>query len=231
SEPFTRLYFLRHGQTLTHKTYNFNGWTDVALTEEGRRQLDEAAEALEGLEVDAVYSSDLERAAYGGRRLAKLLGAPHEVRKEFREMNFGLCEGLVFNSIKQAYPELAAQILDQKSQRLEFPQGETVQLFRARVEQAFKQLLTERPFGSKVVLVSHSGVNRALLGYFLKLSNCDLWTMEQDYACLNVADVYPNEVVRIRLVNGFLGPGGYYREGPGFNKLSLKRPLTDGEES
>jgi broad specificity phosphatase PhoE len=72
--PFLRLFFLRHGQTVAHGKLAFNGWTDVDLTDEGRRQLDEAALALRGLGIDAVYSSDLKRAVYGGTALAGELG-------------------------------------------------------------------------------------------------------------------------------------------------------------
>jgi broad specificity phosphatase PhoE len=216
---FLRLYCLRHGETVDSAKYVFNGWRDVDLTPEGRRQLDEAASALKGLRIDAVYSSDLKRAVYGGRAVAGTAGLELQIEPEFREVNFGLCEGLRFREIKERFPELADDILRPDGGEFLFPEGEGAQVFRARIEKALAKIRERHPTGV-VALVSHAGVGRAILANALNLTNTEMWTLTQDFACLNVIDYHDQAGIRIKLVNGYLGPKGYHQEGPGFERLA-----------
>ena len=59
-----QLVLLRHGQSEWNKSNQFTGWTDVNLTEQGRREAVEAAKLLagEGLSFDIAYTSLLRRA-------------------------------------------------------------------------------------------------------------------------------------------------------------------------
>jgi broad specificity phosphatase PhoE len=218
---YLRLYCVRHGQTVESPRYTFNGWTDVELSDEGRRQLDEAALALGGLRVDAVYSSDLRRAVYGARALAARLGQEPRVEPGFREVNFGLCEGLVFREIRERFPELAVDILSPDGGEFLFPGGEGAQMFRERIRGALAGLRERHPQGC-VALFCHAGVGRALLAEALNLTNTQMWCIDQDFACLNVIDYFENGGLRIKLVNGFLGPDGYFQAGPGLDRLAYK---------
>ncbi|MDR0354283.1 MAG: histidine phosphatase family protein [Deltaproteobacteria bacterium] len=216
---FLRLYCLRHGETVDSANYIFNGWRDVELTSEGRRQLDEAASALKGLKIDAVYSSDLQRAVYGGEALAKTANLELIIEPEFREVNFGLCEGLRFREIKERFPDLADDIVRPDGGEFLFPEGEGAQVFRARIEKALDAVRRRHPTGV-VAVVSHAGVGRAILANALNLTNTEMWTLTQDFACLNVIDFHQDGGIRVKLMNGYLGPKGYHQEGPGFDRLA-----------
>jgi broad specificity phosphatase PhoE len=215
---FLRLYFIRHGQTENFGEYPFNGWTDVQLTEEGRRQLDQTVAALAGIPLGAVYSSDLSRAAYGGLALARSLGLSLTAWGAFREINFGECEGLNWSVIKERYPDLAESVVHPGADA-SFPGGESASQFKARVAAALGQLIKDNPVG-QVALVAHAGVNRAILATLLGLNLAAMWSIAQDFACLNVVDVYPEGGCQVRLVNGYAGPEGYYGAGPGFERIA-----------
>ena len=59
----TRLLFVRHGQSVANLERYFAGQINPALTELGRRQAECTAEFIaKTYSVDAVYSSDLQRA-------------------------------------------------------------------------------------------------------------------------------------------------------------------------
>ncbi|MDR1657209.1 MAG: histidine phosphatase family protein [Deltaproteobacteria bacterium] len=216
---FLRLFCIRHGQTLATPNI-FNGWTDVDLSEEGKRQLEESVAALKGLVFDAVYSSDLKRAVYGGRLLAQQAGLELEKTEKFRELNFGDCEGLTFGKIKELFPTLAEELAAPKGTDFQFPNGETTGNFRRRISEALKELMARHPSG-RVALFSHSGVGRAILAETLGLTEHQMWSFEQDHASLNLLDIYPNGGLRIRVVNGFLGPLGYHQSGPGYQRLTV----------
>ena len=59
-----RLVLLRHGESTWNKENRFTGWTDVDLTDEGRRQARAAGQLLRegGYEFDVAYTSVLKRA-------------------------------------------------------------------------------------------------------------------------------------------------------------------------
>jgi broad specificity phosphatase PhoE len=82
--------------------------------------------------------------------------------------------------------------------------------------------LRERHPTGRVALFSHAGVGRAILANLMNLDYNQMWTFEQDYACLNLIDIYPNGALRIRLVNGYLGPAGYHQAGNGFQRLAVE---------
>ena len=84
------------------------------------------------------------------------------------------------------------------------------------------QALREQyPDGGRVALVAHGGVCKMLWGLLLKLSPGVAWqVIRQDFAAVNVADLYPDGHCLAHLVNGYLGPGGYFKAGPGFDRLA-----------
>jgi broad specificity phosphatase PhoE len=214
------LYILRHGQTKNYRKKPFNGWTDVPLTAEGKRQLDVAVAALKGVPFTAVYASDLSRARYGGEALAKQTSLPLRTSAAWREMNFGSCEGLSFTEIQAKYPSLAAQILNPASDDLAFPEGESDRQFKERIAKALADLCDIHPWGI-VALVCHSGVGRAILAELLGLTTRGRWSLAMSHAGLHVVDIYPDGNYVARVINAYLGPEGYYQRGPGWTYLAF----------
>lgn len=207
-----RLFFLRHGQTETSGGLPpFNGWRDAPLTELGRRQLDQAGEALAHIPFDAVYSSDLSRAVYGGRRVAEKAGVDLRINPQWREISFGRWEGLTYKEIYAESPELVTKIFSPEGYDTPFPGGESLAAFFQRVSQAVDDLKAAHPAGGRVALVAHGGVCKALWGRFLQCSLSTAWAVWQDFAAINVADIYPEGRVITRLVNGFAGGEGFQR--------------------
>ena len=216
---YLRLFTVRHGETVDRVGYVFNGWKDVELSELGRSQLDDAVGALRDLPFDAVYSSDLRRASYGGRALAAVKDLEAAELPGFREIHFGLCEGLPFKEIEARFPDLAKELGAPDGGDFRFPEGESASEFRRRVEKSLADLQERHPT-DRVALFCHSGVGRAILANVLGLDDRRMWTMEQDFACLNVIDLFPGGGARIKVVNGYLGPGGLRSPSPAFKKLA-----------
>jgi len=196
----TRLYFIRHGQVVGHDTPRFNGHTDVDLTPLGRAQMEAAAEDLAGVELAAVYSSDLKRARYGGEVLAQARGLDLRIETDFRELAFGQWEGLTFDQIQTLYPgEMERRRQDHVDYRI--PGGETVRELWERVGQKVRAVLNEHQ-GSTVAIITHSGVNRAAL---LQAIGCDpvkIWRIDQSFGCLNIVDYFEDGLTLVRLANG-----------------------------
>jgi alpha-ribazole phosphatase/probable phosphoglycerate mutase len=218
---FTRLYLIRHGQVVGWDRMRYNGWTDVGLTDVGRSQAKAAAEDLSEVDFAAVYSSDLFRAKFGGEAVADgRRGLSLTVEPAFRELHFGLWEGLTFNEVDARYPgAMEARRLDIVDYRP--PGAESVGDFFHRVTTALTELLKTHPAGN-VALVSHSGVNRIILLTALGVSPESIWRIHQDFGCLNVVDYYPQiDMFMVRLVNQ---PNRVFAESPDIMQmLAAKR--------
>ena len=59
-----KLVLMRHGQSLWNLENRFTGWTDVDLTDQGRKEAQAGAQAIldAGLTFDVAYTSVLKRA-------------------------------------------------------------------------------------------------------------------------------------------------------------------------
>ena len=91
--PITRLFLIRHGQSAGNAEGRFGGHGPTPLSELGKHQAEATAEALAKEGVNAIYSSDLDRAVQTAEPLARLLNIPVCTTRAFRERNVGVLEG------------------------------------------------------------------------------------------------------------------------------------------
>lgn len=176
------LYVVRHGKPeFPNGEKCCIGWTDLPLSEEGRRQMEEMAKTLETEGIERIYTSPLKRCMEsaqiisGGR-------IPIEAAEELKEIGMGAWEGLPFSVIRERYP----QAYEERGKDIAYfcPQGgESFTLCQKRVVQAFRRI--RRETRGNVILMAHAGVNRALISYLENRNLRDLLSIPQEYA-----DVY-----------------------------------------
>lgn len=199
-ERLNRLYLVRHGQVVGHEKLLANGHTDVDITEIGMFQMEHLACRLRHIEIDAIYSSDLQRAKKGAGIIGRHHDAPHRLIPEFRELNFGDWEGLSMEMISRDYPgELERRKQDIKDFRPP-GNGESMRDLSERVMPRLMDILKEGD-GRDILLVAHGGVNRVILCNALGIDLANIFNIQQDYGCLNIIDYFPDQAL-VRLVNG-----------------------------
>ena len=101
----TRILLVRHGESTWNADGRWQGQADPPLSDRGRRQAAAAATAVGA--VDAIVTSDLERAAETGAIIARHLGIePVAVHPGLRERDAGALSGLTREQIHERFPGL-----------------------------------------------------------------------------------------------------------------------------
>ena len=169
----------RHGQTMWNVEHRFQGQTDIPLDETGEAQAEYAARRLATLRPNAIFTSDLIRAASTAAPLARLTGLPVRPDKELRERFGGDWEGLTDEEIGARYPAERATWNP--------PNGEPTTAVADRVRGALRRIAGAISDGELAVVVSHGaalrlGMERLLglpeeaFGALGPLSNCS-WSV------------------------------------------------------
>jgi broad specificity phosphatase PhoE len=154
----TIILLARHGQSDWNATRRWQGHADRPLTEKGREQARVLAARLAHIELDAVYSSDLRRAADTAAEVAAAQGLDVIERPELREVDVGSWSGLTREEAEQRFPEGFARW------REGYPgwdDGESYEAMTTRVLAAALDVARAHEDG-RVLVVSHGGPIRAI---------------------------------------------------------------------
>jgi len=222
----TTLYLIRHGETEGSETKRYKGSIDVPLSENGIRQVEQAAvfvaghirrtapsrhltylkdihgvlaEDLQDDRLKAVYTSDLSRAI----RSAEIIAAPHGIvpvqAPDLRERSFGIWEGMSFTEIKEQYP---AEFEAWAGNPLKYSpvDGESTLQVKERVITALDRILSAHN-NETVAVVAHGGVNRIILCHVMGVPLKNIFRIEQDFAAVNVIEFWDKYPV-VKLING-----------------------------
>lgn len=147
----------RHGETDWNIAGILQGWIDVEINDEGRRQAREMAEDLADAGFGLVCSSPLRRAMETAEIIADALRLPAPVPMDgLRERNFGAVQGVPKSELADLNPVLLQQIL-KRNPASDFEAGETMDEFADRV-MASLVAIPETAAGGRVLVVTHGWV-------------------------------------------------------------------------
>ena len=153
----------------------------VPLTQRGLEQAEAAREALAGVELDLVVSSDLPRTA----ETAAIVAPGHEVERwpEFSEWRGGRLDALPPEELEPLFVG-ALRVTDEDAR---FLGGESLGEALDRIHPALDRLVARE--WDTALAVFHGGVNRIIISYALSGDRTYFGTFEQAPACINVLDL------------------------------------------
>ena len=203
----TVFYILRHGERVSNAEGKMAGHSDSPLSELGLKQADVAAEALQDVHFDAIYSSDLKRAYSTALPHARLRGMEVKTDTRLREVFVGDMENMLKEDIVAKYGTLYTVGWHESFGVFVCPGGEAVPKAAEREIEAILDIARENP-GKTVLLATHAGVLRAVWGRISGVAAEDL-CQHFDYATnasYSVLEVEDGRITPISYSNdGYLG--------------------------
>ncbi|SKA67725.1 alpha-ribazole phosphatase [Thiothrix eikelboomii] len=176
---------LKHGRVATPSL--FAAPADEPLGMEGWKQLTLATQQGSW---DVIYSSTTRRCHDFARLLAQRLDCEFIPDARLCELNFGAWIGLTQEEIYARDPELLHQYYFQP-RRFIAPEGESMDFFMWRVAEFWAEVL-EAQQGKRVLILTHTGVIRALIAKALDLLYQKSLRFAVDSACFTRLQIYPD---------------------------------------
>lgn len=152
----THLILLRHGETDWNAQQRIQGQTDTALNARGHVQAHALVAATAHLQIDALYSSDLQRAGDSAAYLADARGLAVCALPQLRERHLGMLQGYTGVEARARWPQEYARYKQRDVQQT-LGDGESLQQLQQRVLNVCDDLIT-RHMGEHIALVTHAGV-------------------------------------------------------------------------
>ncbi|SDH48055.1 histidine phosphatase family protein [Paraburkholderia phenazinium] len=182
----TQILFIRHGETDWNRIKRIQGHIDIPLATSGLEQAERLArrladEAQQGGRIDAVYSSDLQRAQQTAQPIAHVLGLPLNLREGLRERSYGAFQGYDRDEIAERYPD-EYDHWQTRDAGFAPPEGESMRAFYHRVMDAITPIVSAHR-GGRVACVAHGGVLDCVYRFARDLS----LEVPRDYALLNTS--------------------------------------------
>lgn len=157
----TTLIFVRHGESSANGKGVFAGHLDLPLSERGRQQAEETARYIkENYPVDAIYSSDLQRAFETAIPVGRQFHLEIARMPQLREIFAGDWQGRSFDELQTSYADTYGVWL--RDIGLAHPlNGESVEELSDRIWNCVQEIC-RREQGKTVVIVTHATPIRAL---------------------------------------------------------------------
>ncbi|MFB6141273.1 MAG: histidine phosphatase family protein [Halosimplex sp.] len=162
----TTIVAVRHGETTWNRRGRLQGWAPAPLTDLGREQADQLGATLEArYDIDRILSSDLHRAEETVDILLEHVDAPVAFESAWRERDVGVHQGLQFEEMSERFPEHDLGATGPEAAHRRPESGESLAAVRERVVERWESTLAECGPGETVLVVTHGGPIRLLLGH------------------------------------------------------------------
>ena len=186
----TTLLLVRHGHTDAAGKRLTGRAPGVHLNELGRRQAEGLVERLEGVRIDAIVSSPLERCRETAAPLAKARGRAVDVGRAWIEVGYGEWTGRSISQLRRT--KLWRRVMFAPS-NVRFPGGESLLEVQGRAVDATLDIAARHARGT-VVVVSHADVIRLLVAHVAGMHADHLQRLSIDTASItavSISDGFP----------------------------------------
>ena len=151
----TKIYLVRHTQTVGNIEKRLSGRTDFELTLDGKKYVEKLTSRLKNIKFDKAYSSISGRAIKTIEPICKLQGLEIEKTDKLCEMDFGIYDGLKWEEVNKINPKIK-QTQDEINEIAGIPGQESTEEVANRMFSFIRTVSIQNT--GKVILMSSHGV-------------------------------------------------------------------------
>ncbi|MCK5812318.1 MAG: histidine phosphatase family protein [Clostridiales bacterium] len=186
----TKIYIIRHGESLGNISGKFNGITNLALTDKGQKQASCLQNMFTHINYDVIYSSPLLRAFQTAKITINNESKSIKLDKRLQEIDGGLWEQEKWENIPLRWPQ---EFINWTTipEKLQMPEGESMVDFNKRCIKVFNEIINNH-INETIVVFSHGTVIKAMQVYFknwpLSKMNELLWHDNTGVFCIEITN-------------------------------------------
>lgn len=196
----TRIFIVRHTETIGNVEKRLTGRKDYDITENGKNLIYKLTQELRNIKFDKIYSSTSKRAISTVEPLAILNKIHIEKKEDLCEMYFGIYDGWKWEDVNKIQPEIK-----QEQMRINeikgIPEQETMEQVAERMYQCITEIALNN-IGKTILISSHGVAIEAFLRRIMKKPfREDRETFCQHNVAINELEIENNNYNIIQLSN------------------------------
>jgi broad specificity phosphatase PhoE len=192
------LLFIRHGQTTWNDEQKLPGQLPgIPLTDKGKRQAAELAEALKEVPISAIISSPLERAHETANYLAQGRDLEIQLDPGLMDTDVGRWAGQNYNELSKNDAEWKAYVHDPTVA----PEGvETFPEVQRRALAAVERWCSQESTGAYPAFIAHADVVKLLIAHYTGLDAGRASSIFIDNASVSLVEIDPENIHSMRMI-------------------------------
>ncbi len=184
-----KIILIRHADYVTESSPSFLGISNNnSLTKKGITQATLLATYLKKNypTLQQITSSDLKRSLQTASIIASKFGSEVLVDETFREINFGIFEGLTMEEAEDTYPKT---FQERQNDEINFvvPEGESYKDVYERIHPAFNKIIQLKS-DDVVAIITHATVIKILSMFYLNMRQEEVDKIHYNHCSLSVID-------------------------------------------
>ncbi len=137
------IYVIKTGRTVWEDQDRIDSSTGSPLTDSGVEKVRQIAAELSDFKIRHVYTGASDAESQTAKILGKLLKAKVHVRKDLREFDYGLWQGLTHQELRRRQPKVYKQWTDAPAS-VRAPGGETLEELQDRIRKAIHEVVRKQ---------------------------------------------------------------------------------------
>lgn len=198
----TKIYLIRHGETVHNIEGRISGQTETKLTEKGIKQAITAGESMykKGMVPDVILCSPLSRAVQTAQYINQQFKTTIVYEQDLKEYSFGDFEGMKISEFKQKIfnpPHICGDLIisdgtelrkfhdstDKQYNIVFYPNGESKNQAIERFKKAIMKYINNNQHVNNILVVAHGAIIRFFLSSITsdllknKVKNCEIYEL------------------------------------------------------
>lgn len=189
-----KLIVCRHGETDFNVQKRLQGKMETKLNWHGRKQAKLIAARLKSEDFEHAFSSTRARCRQTANEIMKFHKCNLELREELSEVDLGIYTGMNREEIEEKFPGHWAERVDNKY-NFKHKGGESYKEVDEKRVAKFLQELREKYSARTVLIVTHAGTGRLVIGSMLGLTPDEKMHFEFPNECVYFVEYRPHKTV------------------------------------